>query len=97
MTEEKYQSEDFVRGRVSVLRDFHNMCAADAFMGFTDAEWSAIKKFFKFNEALTQYSDSWEHEPLPRTKVVVEVYGGVAECTSKPEDVEVVVIDHDNE
>jgi len=30
-------------------------------------------------------------------KVIVEVYGGVAEITSKPENVEVEIIDHDNE
>jgi hypothetical protein len=30
-------------------------------------------------------------------KVVIEVLGGVAEVTSKPDDIEVEIIDHDNE
>lgn len=30
-------------------------------------------------------------------KVVIEVYGGVADVTSKPDDIEVEIIDHDNE
>jgi hypothetical protein len=30
-------------------------------------------------------------------KVVIEVYGGVAAITSKPENIEVEIIDHDNE
>jgi hypothetical protein len=30
-------------------------------------------------------------------KVVIEVYGGVAAVTSKPDDIEVEIIDHDNE
>jgi hypothetical protein len=29
-------------------------------------------------------------------KIVIEVYGGCADCTSKPKGVEVVIIDHDN-
>jgi hypothetical protein len=37
---------------------------------------------------------------VPRSlarRVIIEVLGGVAEVTSKPEDVEVEIIDHDNE
>lgn len=30
-------------------------------------------------------------------KVVIEVYGGVAAVTSKPDDIEVEILDHDNE
>jgi hypothetical protein len=30
-------------------------------------------------------------------KVVVEVLGGVAEVTSKPDNIEVEIVDHDNE
>lgn len=32
-----------------------------------------------------------------KRKVVIEVLGGVAECTQQPPDVDVVIIDHDNE
>src|SRR5260221_2992444 len=35
--------------------------------------------------------------PTSIGKVVVEVLGGVAEVTSKPDHVEVTIIDHDNE
>jgi hypothetical protein len=31
------------------------------------------------------------------SKVVIEVYGGVADVTSNPDNVEVVIIDHDDE
>lgn len=40
-------------GRVSVLRDFDNMCAADAFVGFSDEEFAAVKKFFAFNKEIS--------------------------------------------
>jgi hypothetical protein len=32
-----------------------------------------------------------------KNQVVVEVSGGVAEITQCPEDIEVIIIDHDNE
>jgi hypothetical protein len=32
-----------------------------------------------------------------KNQVVVEVSGGVAEVTQCPEDIEVILIDHDNE
>ena len=31
-----------------------------------------------------------------KRRVVIEVYGGVADCTECPSDVEVEIIDHDN-
>lgn len=34
---------------------------------------------------------------MTKKKVVIEVLGGVAEVTECPDDVEVVIIDHDNE
>ena len=34
---------------------------------------------------------------MAKRKVIIEVYGGVADCTSCPDDVEVIIIDHDNE
>lgn len=43
----------FTDGRVSVLRDFDNMCAADAFVGYSEAEWSAIKRFFEHNKLIS--------------------------------------------
>ena len=42
-------------GRLSVLQDFDNMCIADAFVGFTDAEWQAVKKFFAFNKKISNW------------------------------------------
>jgi hypothetical protein len=36
-------------------------------------------------------------QPTAIGKVVIEVLGGVAEVTSKPDHVEVTIIDHDNE
>ena len=30
------------------------------------------------------------------TPIIIEVTGGVADCTQKPEGVEVIIIDHDN-
>lgn len=44
-------------GRVSVLREFDAMCAADAFIGFTTEEWAAIKKFFAFNKQISGWND----------------------------------------
>lgn len=40
-------------GRVSVLQDFDDMCLADGFVGFSPAEWTAIKKFFAFNKEVS--------------------------------------------
>jgi hypothetical protein len=40
-------------GRLSVLLDFDNMCAADAFVGFPAEEWAAIKKFFEWNKQIS--------------------------------------------
>lgn len=42
-------------GRVSVLREFKAMCLADAFLGFSDAEWNAVKKFFAMNESISDW------------------------------------------
>lgn len=47
------EKEIFTLGRVSVLEDFDGVCAADAFMGFTDDEFAAVKKFFAFNKAIS--------------------------------------------
>lgn len=44
---------EFEKGRISVLQDFHDVCKADVFMGFTEIEWKAIQRFFAFNEAIT--------------------------------------------
>lgn len=43
----------FTLGRASVLDDFDAICKADAFMGFTEQEWSSIKRFFDFNNLVT--------------------------------------------
>lgn len=40
-------------GRVSVLRDFDNLCAADAIMGFTEPEFAAVKKFLYWNKEIS--------------------------------------------
>ena len=42
-------------GRVSVLKDFDTVCKVDAFIGFTDAEFSAVKKFFEFNKQISNW------------------------------------------
>lgn len=37
---------------------------------------------------------------MEKVKIIIEVLGGVAECTNEdqlPENIEVVIIDHDNE
>jgi hypothetical protein len=39
----------------------------------------------------------YSHTEIVREKVVIEAFGGVAECTESPEHVEVEIIDHDNE
>ncbi len=56
------------------------------------------------DEELAQYQEAerlgTSHlTPAARTvgKVIIEVYGGVADVTSKPDDIEVEIIDHDNE
>lgn len=46
------EQEMFALGRESVLRDFHNMCAADAFVGFTEEEWRGFKKMITLNEKI---------------------------------------------
>ncbi len=46
-------NDTFTEGRLSVLKEFDQMCRADAFIGFTDAEWQAVKKFFKFNKEIS--------------------------------------------
>lgn len=40
-------------GRETVLEDFDAVCMANAFMGFTDEEFAAVKKFFAFNNQIT--------------------------------------------
>lgn len=48
----------FTLGRESVLMDFDNMCLAHAFIGFSEIEWNAIKKFFAFNNAARQANNN---------------------------------------
>lgn len=56
---EKYQKmtpsekEAFTLGRESVLNDFDSICKADAFIGFSESEWGAVKKFFAFNKLIS--------------------------------------------
>ena len=47
-----------IEGRVSVLQDFDNICKADAFVGFSETEWTAIKKFFEYNKQIS----GWDKE-----------------------------------
>lgn len=54
MNNDASYKEGIEDGRASVLEDFDSMCMADAFIGFTDAEWSAIKKFFAFNKSISK-------------------------------------------
>jgi hypothetical protein len=41
--------------------------------------------------------EHFTHRRQTAAKVVIEVLGGVAEVTSKPDGVEVEIVDHDNE
>jgi hypothetical protein len=47
------EKEAIEYGRLSVLRDFDSVCQADVFMGFTEEEFAAVKKFFQFNKAVS--------------------------------------------
>lgn len=42
-------------GRISVLKDFDAVCAADAFIGFSEAEFAAVKKFFAVNKSISNW------------------------------------------
>ena len=48
-------------------------------------------------EALTNYLNDLLNRANAKRQVTIEVYGGVAECTKRPEDIEVSIIGHDNE
>lgn len=48
------------QARKTVLLDFDNMCVADSFVGFTEDEWKAIKKFFDFNKKLSGWDKDKE-------------------------------------
>lgn len=43
----------FETGRISILQDFDSVCMADAFIGFSDDEWKAVKKFFALNKEIS--------------------------------------------
>jgi hypothetical protein len=43
----------FHEGRYTVLKDFDDLCLADGFVGFTDDEWRAVRKFFSFNKHIS--------------------------------------------
>lgn len=49
----KSEDEMLETGRLSVLKEFDDMCQADAFVGFSDEEWRAIKRFFAFNKEIS--------------------------------------------
>lgn len=42
-------------GRLSVLQDFDIVCKADGFVGFTDNEWQAVRKFFRVNREISNW------------------------------------------
>lgn len=50
---DQYAKEMIKVGRLSVLKDFDAVCAADMFVGFSHDEFSAVKKFFKFNKDIS--------------------------------------------
>lgn len=50
---EKVEKDAIVKGRLSILQDFDNLCAADACIGFSEEEWKSIKKFFEFNKVIS--------------------------------------------
>lgn len=41
------------KGRLSVLKEFDDVCQSDAFVGLTNDEWNAVKKFFSLNKAIS--------------------------------------------
>jgi len=45
----------------------------------------------------TQLEEPQADTPRRLAKVVIEVLGGVVEVTSKPDNIDVEIIDHDNE
>lgn len=50
---EAQRKEGIETGRLSVLQDFDDLCKADAFVGFSSEEWTAIRKFFEFNKQIS--------------------------------------------
>jgi hypothetical protein len=51
---ERQKREEMVEyGRVSVLKDFDSLMKADGFVGFTDDEWKAVQKFFRYNDEIS--------------------------------------------
>lgn len=42
-------------GRISVLQDFDMTMMADAFLGFSDTEWQAIRRFFEVNKQISKW------------------------------------------
>lgn len=44
----------FTMGRLSVLEEFETICKVDAFVGFSEEEFKAVKKFFAFNKSLRE-------------------------------------------
>lgn len=52
-TKNQQIEEAITKGRVSVLEDFDNLMKADAFIGFTNEEWKAVQKFFRYNDEIS--------------------------------------------
>lgn len=73
------QKKFFEKGRLSVLQDFDAMCMADAFVGFSDEEWSAVQKFFEFNKQVSGWDKDLECDECGGTgdvSTMEQVYAG---------------------
>ncbi len=82
-----------------ILDTLYNL-ALDRFMEESDFD----ARDYLTDEELGQWEVAQQEElesafdgPKYAGKVVVEVLGGVAEVTSKPDNIDVEIIDHDNE
>ena len=49
-------SEEFTKGRLSVLKEFDQVVLADSFMGLTEEEWQGVKKFFAINKQISKWN-----------------------------------------
>jgi hypothetical protein len=66
-------------------------------MDFDPREYLTADERAQWETAQQEELQSIFSGPQYAGKVIVEVLGGVAEVTAKPENIEVEIIDHDNE
>jgi hypothetical protein len=93
-------SEESPTGSASEILD----ALYDRALGRLLADMDFDARDYLTEDELVQWETAQQEElegifsgPQYAGKVVVEVLGGVAEVTSKPDNIEVEIIDHDNE